>query len=150
MRIAPEVRTASGIERWAALAVVLVFSACDGPTTSTPGVSQPPSQNAAVDHPCKDIGEVCAIRKMFKTTDLVPVATSLRAYQEFRKSFLAGDTDGMGQMALTSEIIGPKAGDLARILDVSPVNDRAEVRIASGEYSGRKAWIALGWLRRQP
>ena len=135
---------------WAALTLILALSACDGPTTDTPGVSQSPSQNAAADHPCKDIGEVCAIRKMFKTTDFVPAATSLRAYQEFRKSFLASDTDGMGQMALTSEIIGPKAGDLARILDVSPLNDRAEVRIASGEYSGRKAWIALRWLQRQP
>src|SRR5450759_2254665 len=40
------------------------------------------------------------------------------------------------QMTVTGEIIGPHAGTTVRVLEVSVTDDRAEVRIESGEYAG--------------
>ncbi len=91
---------------------------------------------------------ICVIVKAFKTTDIVPMATSLRAYREFRKSLLANDKTGLEQMTVTGEIIGPHAGTTVRVLEVSVTDDRAEVRIESGEYAGTRAWTTMSWLNR--
>jgi hypothetical protein len=96
---------------------------------------------------CITTGEVCHLVKMSTQTDLVLVAISLDAYKEFRKAILANDREGVAQMAEAGKILGAKAGDGLRILDVSVFEGWAEGRLTSGEHARRHVWATRNWVK---
>lgn len=99
------------------------------------------------EQPCKTIGQICAVKRISDSTDLVLAAVSLPAYNEMEKALRARDKEGMAQMAMAQQVIGPKIGDRLRVLDISHFAGRIEGRFISGEHSGRKVWIPVSSLK---
>jgi hypothetical protein len=128
----------SSANRWALQTVAAAHG------TPTHAADSEPQTSVA----CTEIGEVCRLEKVSTRTNFVPVATSLEAYNEFRKYFLASDSEGIAQMALTGKILGASGGDGFRILDQSVFNGWTEGRLTSGEYARRHVWATMQWVTK--
>ena len=98
-------------------------------------VTSPPSRTAS--EPMLQSGDRLYVKNIGGKSAIV--ATSLDALNKLQRAALAEDTVGLGNLALTGEIIICRPGTELKLLDRGI--EQHEVRIMSGEYFGASGWI---------
>jgi len=96
---------------------------------------------------CTKTGEVCHLTKLSAKPSFVPVTISPEAYKEFRKAYLANDSEGMAQISEAGQLLGASVGGGIRILDQSVLSGWTEGRLTSGQYAGRHVWVTMNWVK---
>jgi len=114
----------------------------------------PPEDSASV---CVKPGDVCQLAANFQIirgTNYLPTATSIEAFAEFNKLIAASDSEGIAQLVESGQLLATRIGDEVRVLDFAPgkrpSENRTEVRMASGEYQGRKVYVHSNFVARPP
>jgi hypothetical protein len=104
---------------------------------------------AAAETPCvRTVGRVCHLAKVFKGTNIVPVATTPQFLVKWFKLMVAKDTEAMTEMALSYQVLGPLAGDGIRILYFNAAESWCEGRLTTGVYAGQHVWIASAFVQQ--
>lgn len=77
--------------------------------------------------------------------ELVPVAVSKEAFDEWTKARVANDKYGMGLLLASGKILTPKRG--TKVLVIDRATFIRKVRILEGEYVGMSGWVAVEYVK---
>ena len=80
---------------------------------------------------------------------MVAVAATTTSLDEWTKSTIANDTLGQKQMLADGSVYAVDRGTSALIIDIGAMGV-VQVRIYSGNYSGKSGWIPVEWAKKLP
>lgn len=78
-------------------------------------------------------------------SELVPVATTLAAFDEWIKAQVANDSHGRTKLFASGEVFGVEKG--TKVLIIDEVTLRRKVRILNGEKEGLAGWVAVDYIK---
>jgi hypothetical protein len=83
--------------------------------------------------------------RLYSGGELVPVAISKEAFDEWTKARVAKDKDGQVLLLASGKILTPQKGTKVLVIDTGMF--MRKVRILEGEYKGRSGWVATEYIK---
>jgi RNA polymerase subunit RPABC4/transcription elongation factor Spt4 len=90
----------------------------------------------------KSISDICTLST---NIDIVPIAVSKSAFEEWTKARIAKDDPGMKELVLSGKIFFVQTGTKAKIIDRDYLIRK--VRILNGDKEGIAGWVAADYVK---